>query len=1102
MMVIFVSQCEKNALPKTRRVLDAFANRIGDNTWRTVITEEGLKTVKKMLRQTASKSTAVACHWIRSRSRSQLVWIVGNRKKFDENGVVPVNYTEKDIPKYENDWHYLPVIKALTAISALFHDWGKATVLFQNKLKNISKQGDPLRHEWISCLLFTAFVKSCGTEIDDIQWLYSLSEGNIDETSIIKSISPLDEKPFRQLPPVANIIIWLIVSHHRMPFIDHKIDDYRDEPAINMESVLKWVGKNWGYENRHDENEYQRRLKDCFKFDNGLMTDSVLWLKQLKKWSQKLIDCIPMLNQLISDGSIRVVLYYARLCLMLGDHCYSSQDANTKWSTITELFANTDPKTRILKQKLDEHLVGVMKRSIQTSHLLPRFEHEPPVADDIIALKKSSPKEFAWQNKAVDRIKKFRTQQGKKRWGFFAVNIASTGCGKTFANAKIMRELSNDGESFRYILALGLRTLTLQTGDEYRKRIGLDNSELAVLIGSKAVMELHNNKVKEEDDDDDYYNESGSESLRGLLDEDFDYDCNIPEEGLVTILRKQRDRQFLYAPVLACTIDHIISSTESVRGGRHILPGLRLMSSDLVIDEVDDFTGKDLVAIGRLIHLSGMLGRKVMISSATIPPDLAEGFFCAYHAGWQIYCQTRDVDQKIGCAWIDEFKTDVFEINNKVSKDAVNKYRDYHQKFIDTRVENLSKQPVKRKSEYVECQSIIDDHLSSSDESKQNQYIFKIQQAILENHQRHFICDKNTGINVSFGLVRIANILPCVTISKTLMKYEWPADTDVRIMSYHSQQVMLLRHEQERHLDMVLKRKDASGFDNPVIKHHLEQSNSKNMIFILVATPVEEIGRDHDFDWAVVEPSSFRSIIQLAGRVRRHRNGAVDSPNISLLQYNWRTIRSGNQPGERYFYHPGYEEKVNLITHDLCQLIKPEDIANGICAIPRIKRPDFLDYRNYLIDLEHWVIHNQLTDYSAVGPEKLQGYLTGYWFLTALPQMENRFREGEQNTKLFWMYDSQKERCVFIQKDDTGTPVERENILNIICCETDKDYTKSEWLLRDYEKLLSEYASQYDTDKKEISLRFGELSFIYREGKEYEYSDYFGLVEKERREYE
>ena len=71
MMVTFVSQCQKKALSRTRRVLDSFANRIGDNTWQTVITAEGLQAVKKLLRKTASKSTAVSCFWIRSRSRTR-----------------------------------------------------------------------------------------------------------------------------------------------------------------------------------------------------------------------------------------------------------------------------------------------------------------------------------------------------------------------------------------------------------------------------------------------------------------------------------------------------------------------------------------------------------------------------------------------------------------------------------------------------------------------------------------------------------------------------------------------------------------------------------------------------------------------------------------------------------------------------------------------------------------------------------------------------------------------------------------------------------------------------------------------------------------------
>ncbi len=97
MMVTFVSECEKKALSRTRRVLDAFANRIGSRTWQTVITEEGLRAVKKLLRKTATKNTAVSCHWIRSRSRSELLWVVGNKGKFNSWGYVPVNYTEEEL---------------------------------------------------------------------------------------------------------------------------------------------------------------------------------------------------------------------------------------------------------------------------------------------------------------------------------------------------------------------------------------------------------------------------------------------------------------------------------------------------------------------------------------------------------------------------------------------------------------------------------------------------------------------------------------------------------------------------------------------------------------------------------------------------------------------------------------------------------------------------------------------------------------------------------------------------------------------------------------------------------------------------------------------
>ena len=68
-----------------------------------------------------------------------------------------------------------------------------------------------------------------------------------------------------------------------------------------------------------------------------------------------------------------------------------------------------------------------------------------------------------------------------------------------------------------------------------------------------------------------------------------------------------KNKTFLYKPVLVATIDHIMPAVETVRGGRYTLPFLRLMSSDLVIDEIDDFDTKSLNAIARLVHLAGLL---------------------------------------------------------------------------------------------------------------------------------------------------------------------------------------------------------------------------------------------------------------------------------------------------------------------------------------------------------------------------------------------------------------------------------------------------------------------------------------------------------------
>jgi CRISPR-associated endonuclease/helicase Cas3 len=1117
MLVTFISQCEKKALARTRRVLDAFADRIGSNTWQTVITEDGLIAVKNLLRKTATKNTAVACHWARSRSRSDLVWIVGNRNKFNREGIVPVNTTQRNVmsAEWENNWTYLPLIKSLVAISALLHDWGKATLLFQNKLKPPLKAqknlGDPLRHEWISCILLEAIVIQSGDIENDDAWLNVLVSGKFNEAAIQDLINEKSQylnknKPLANLPPIASLVAWLILTHHRLPLMSNT-DDFKDVERNDIKSLLKSITSEWGYQNKYDEADFAKRVKECFVFPQGFISQSKTWMKQVQKWSARLLHEQPQAKVLIANGAWRVALHHARLCLMLGDHYYSSCDADPKWQSPLTLYANTD-KNRQLKQKLDEHLVNVSANALRVAQMLSRFTTDMEVATDVLALKRKSPQGYEWQDTAVSNITAFRKQHEQseeKGYGCFIVNMASTGCGKTFANAKIMRALSTDAQSLRYVLALGLRTLTLQTGDEYRERIGLDNSELAVLIGSAAVKELHDKKRANLVEEEPSFESQGSESEESLLDEDVNYDGAITVDFLDAVIRQDKDKAFLYAPVLACTIDHLMAATETTRGGRYILPCLRLLSSDLVIDEVDDFDGQDLIAIGRLIHMAGMLGRKVMISSATIAPALAEGFFNSYQEGWLLHSQFRSAHPKVACVWVDEFTTQISFVVADNAAERCQVYEKQHQKFIVSRIQSLSTQVAKRKGVIVDCADLYDrDYDASLNEggTLEQSYFEKIKQSAISLHQQHHTLDAITGKRVSFGVVRVANIPPCIALSQYLMQSEWQSGFTAKVMAYHSRQVLLLRHEQEQHLDAVLKRKEKQGeppkaFNNSVIRSHLNNTTDMDVLFILVATPVEEVGRDHDFDWAVVEPSSYRSIIQLSGRVRRHRIAEVIQPNVALMQYNLKALRRDGKPA---YCRPGYEneKRLKLESHDLTKLVDSSKIAESINAIPRIDQPALLTPHSSLSDLEHQSLIFALKSYAKKGPETLQAWLSSCWWMTALPQVLNRFRESEPTIKMYLIWNNNK--LVFCERNDAGDFIEREKMYGII---QDKSTpTKGLWLNRNYHHtLLQNIDSQVLTETevaqmiRRDSKRYGEINFPARDkDKQFSYSDQFGLI--------
>ena len=155
MNILLISQCDKRALTETRRILDQFAERRGDRTWQTPITEAGLDTLRKLLRKTARKNTTVACHWIRGRDHSELIWIVGDARRFNLEGAVPTNVTARNVLRKgdENDWHSAQDIRLLAQLAALLHDLGKATVAFQQRLKSRVPEKNLYRHEWVLSLI-------------------------------------------------------------------------------------------------------------------------------------------------------------------------------------------------------------------------------------------------------------------------------------------------------------------------------------------------------------------------------------------------------------------------------------------------------------------------------------------------------------------------------------------------------------------------------------------------------------------------------------------------------------------------------------------------------------------------------------------------------------------------------------------------------------------------------------------------------------------------------------------------------------------------------------------------------------------------------------
>lgn len=1066
MNVLLVSECDKRALKESRRILDQFAERRGERTWQTPITKLGLDTLRRLLKASARRNTAVSCHWIRGQDHTELLWIVGDATRFSSHGAVPTDTTTRNVLRAsdENDWNTGEEIRLLAALAALFHDFGKASSGFQRKLATRAAIADAFRHEWVSLRLFEAFV-GASTDQEWVEKLSTLSEREAPDSAWLERLicdgqSAKSPSPFKSLPPLASAVGWLIVSHHRLPAqpFGASLPHSKDLKRLPKAVLAAW--------NASRAEATKAEIAACWTFNKGLPFDSSSWRRRAAKIAASMLKRSSLFS--IDWLAEPYVAHISRLVLMLADHHYSSLPSDlTLGDKECVLYANTDRISDSLKQRLDEHLIGVENHSSRIARTLPRLEELlPRIARHAGFRRRAQEERFRWQNRAYELALSQRERAAQ--CGFFGVNMASTGCGKTLANGRILYGLSHPEKGARFSIALGLRTLTLQTGQAYRERLGLGDDDLAVMVGGAAVKQLFKMSAETQSP----FAAAGSESAEGLLDENsyVHFEGSLDDGPLKQWLDHNPDAQRLVsAPVLVCTIDHLMPACEGIRGGRQIPPMLRLLTSDLVLDEPDDFDLPDLPALARLVHWAGLLGSRVLLSSATLPPSLIEGLFAAYLAGRRNFQRNRANPAEalaVCTAWFDEYGCVAGQHSTQ------EEFATAHSEFVEERIAKLRHSEVRRRAQIIS--------VAAAEPPKDLALVVatELRTALHSLHRNHHSVDPVTKKRVSFGLIRMANIDPLIDVTVALLGSPAEDNTRLHVCCYHSRHPLLVRSGIESRLDRLLNRADPESIfhRDQELRGILSASSEENQIFVVMASPVAEVGRDHDYDWGIVEPSSMRSIIQLAGRIRRHRAGACTQPNLYLWDRNVKAMKETTSA----FAHPGFENKdFPLESHSLRDLLTEEQLRM-IDSRPRIRERLQATPRTNLVDLEHERLRALMIGDPTQRERPIHQWWTTRATLSGELQRVTPFRKDTDpsDTFAFLVNENDEPRLHRLEEDGAVTEVHSSLLKRLSFNLAER---MNLWAARPYEELVAELAAKCGMDEIRCAKRFGILELPRRQ---------------------
>lgn len=925
---LLVSQCQGKSLRTTRRIASSFLSRLGDTTWHGTLSEEALRILVLALKRQANQNSCIAVYDVSGRARRKVVHI-GNLRRYSSDGDYAFSVHAGSTKPQGNLSSMMPLLSKMTVLAGLLHDLGKGTVRFQDKLdygvKHDKGLADAIRHEVISVLMAepllaflaksdqqviqtnprligdwcTEFLQKSLTKFkasdhDDLTRQSSLIAGHL-------STKTFSSESWSRESIIHTSILWMILSHHHLPEGvqddglkvgipynpyggSHYFLKIRDTNGIGDDENIEPIT---GFEVK----DFNSNLTICTLSKTSAPVlqpwDDIEWCRAVIQAYRRLAKLEAAADHYLPKNAIEensswatALAYMGRTALVYADYMISSEKQPARRQRAPgAIYANTTKvlETSVYADTLTVHLLGVGRRAGQ--YFAQMFMQQDSVMHSFSSLsrdernslmpglnKRSTDARYQWQDKVRDNLRPKASNSP-----FFGSVMGKTGAGKTRGNIMLMHAMKED---MRFTCAIGLRSLVNQTHKAYLEPfIGISDDHLALLVGesqgganraSQDVQGTGNDLVQD------------TEMLLG------DYIIegqSIFNHPLGKLYDSKKQRAMLSQPVQVMTVDHIMPGASLGRSSELKLL-LHLMGTDIVLDEIDDYPVSSQCALMRMAFVSGVFGRSFVLSSATATPIIQKAFFNAWQAGLSHHRQLFQFPGK-------EVSPRAVLVSHVEGSEAMlvdpENFDPACDRFVTAVVQEAAHN-ARHQIEIVTLGALPTDppsHLSAFYKKKYLSY--SQHQALVQQikgaHDHHHV--NSQEVSVSSGFVRFNNVRNAQHLA--LVLNQWVDDTTLFVpVCYHSQMMAMERQQIEALLLELNCRKSNATLngDERILSHSLtldavkkaREGGMTQIIFVVCTTNLLEVGRDHDYDWAILEPASTRSMVQSCGRVWRHRN--------------------------------------------------------------------------------------------------------------------------------------------------------------------------------------------------------------------------------------